>query len=1350
MRDLITLLTTFIVLFTSARSAAGQHILFKNITTDNGLSQVSVNCLYVDENGIIWIGTRDGLNRYDGLNVQTFKLRKGDPNSLFCNTILALAGNGQGAIYLLCNDGVVVFDLRMERFKTIYHGRVNSIYHKDRLYIGVKNQIFRYDSENDLFIPYRQLPRSDDEVSCLHETKQTMWIGTTGNGVYRMEMESGEIVHPILKGNITSIYEDRDGELWIGSWEDGLHHILQNGKIETLSQSSGLSSDFVRACCEDNIGNIWIGTSRGLDRYNKSTKHVMTYSPDRGNSSGMTHYSVWCIVRDMQGSMWLGTYFGGVNYFNPEYEIFNLFQVSETEEDGLSHPIVGKIIEAKNESIWICTEGGGLNHYDMINRRFKWYCSESTPNTLSHNHVKSLYYDETVDVLWIGTHTGGLNKLDLSTGQIEHFRRKPGDSSTLPSDIIRDITKYKDRLVIGTQNGVCLFDPSDGQCTQMFNDSYEGLKIKMVASVLVDRSGLLWVAGTGEGVYCYDFENGFLTNYRHDPKDEGSLSNNNVNSIMEDSAGNLWFATSGCGLDVLRPGCSHFENFDMEKNGLISDCVYDVQESFVSGNLVLSTSLGLSIFDPENGTFRNFGIGNGFPLTAVSENSLCVTRDGDIFLGGMKGMISFKEKDLDFPAQPFRILLTDLYVNGKEVRPSDGSGILDKSLAYTGEIILHPKESAFNIKFAVTNYVEEKKSDFVYRLEGFSKEWTSTRGNHIITYTNLKPGTYRLVIKAENVDETLCSPVTLKIKVLAPFYLSPLAFLIYLFLIGSIAFYIVRTYNARIQLHESLKYEQQHTKDVEALNQAKLRFFTNISHEFRTPLTMIVAQSEELIKVQNFTPVMYNKLLSIYQSSVQLNELITELLDFRKQEQGHMKIKVGPHDLILFIYENYLLFKNYASLKGIVLTFEKNVDALEVWYDQKQMQKVINNLLSNASKHTKEGGTIALGVFLHQESAVIQVKDTGSGIDPKDIDTIFERFYHVRQDDSSEGVTGIGIGLALTKGIVELHHGSISVDSKLGEGSCFTVRLPLGRDAFAADEISEGPDTEMKADNLSLDRSVLPDPEKGGVARKGKIPCVKMLIVEDNPVIREMLVEIFRPYYLVFSAADGQEGQEMVAKRMPDIVVSDIVMPRMSGIELCKSIKKDFDTCHIPVVLLTAKGCLEQSIEGFRIGADDYISKPFNVSLLISRCNNLINSRMLLQEKFTRQPAAHVRMLATNPMDKALLDRATKIIEEHLEDTEFNVITFSREMAMARTKLFSKLKAVTGQTPNDFIRTIRIKKGAAMLRNNPELNVTEISERIGFSSSRYFSKCFKQCYNMSPRAWRNGTDVSVNAGMDTE
>ena len=1348
MQKLIIILI-FILACAAVANVYGQNI------TDDGLSQFSVNSLYVDENGILWIGTREGLNRYNGDDIQTYKLQKNNPNSLFCNTVSRITGNHNGKIYLLCTEGVAEFNLATQKFTTLIQGNINSIYYNDGLFIGKKNEIYRYNEETGNFDLYYQLPDRNLEIVCIHINKDVLWLGTTTNGVYCLNIDKKELTHPIQKGNITSFYQDSEGELWIGSWEEGLHHVKTDGTIEIFEYDAknpySISSNFVRACCEDNLGNIWIGTFNGLNRYDKSTGLFQNHTASDAQSDGLTHSSIWCIVKDNQGTLWLGTYFGGVNYFNPEYEIYTRYKVGDTEKEGLSSPIVGRMTEDKDGNLWICTEGGGVNVYNRKNNTYRWYRHEEGRNSISHNNVKAIYYDRTEEIMWIGTHLGGLNKLDLRTNRFTVYRMKAGDPTTLPSDIVRDIVPYEDKLIIATQNGVCLFNPATGTCEHLFKDTKEGRNIGMVASLYIDKDETLWVSATGEGVYSYRFDTGKLTHYAHNPSIPNTLSNNNVNNIMQDSNGNLWFSTSGSGLDRYRKESNDFENFDMQKDGLSSDCIYEVFESSIQkGDLLLITNQGFSQFDYPQKKFYNYGTENGFPLTAVNENALFVTHDGEVFLGGIQGMISFWEKKLHFTPKSYSIILSRLLVNGKEITAGDDTGILEQSIAYTPEISLKADQSMFSIEYATSNFIPANRNEIVYRLEGFSDEWNHTdRKQTLITYTNLNPGKYTLVIKS---DGDGIEEARLLIRVLPPWYETWWAYLIYTICTVSLLWYLIQNYNSRIKLRESLKYEKKHIEDLEALNQSKLRFFTNISHEFRTPLTLIVGQVETLLQVQTFTPNIYHKILGIYKNSLQLRELITELLDFRKQEQGHMKIKVSRHNLVNFLYENYLLFLEYASSKQINFKFNKQSDDIEVWYDQKQMQKVVNNLLSNALKHTKAEDTISINVSQEDKYVIIEIKDTGTGIAAAEIDKIFDRFYQTERLDSLNTGAGTGIGLALTKGIIELHHGTIRVESEPGKGSRFIITLKSGNQHFTEEQIiRDNTDTniQQQPETIVPTVEILPDSEWKEEDNK-RIEDAKMLIVEDNESIKQMLAGIFETFYQVTTASDGVEALDIIQKDMPSIILSDVVMPRMSGTELCKQIKTDFNTCHIPVVLLTARTAVEHNIEGLKIGADDYITKPFNTNLLISRCNNLVNSRRLLQEKFSKQPQAFAQMLATNPMDKEMLDRAMAIIEQHLDNTDFNVNIFGREMGMARTNLFTKLKAVTGQTPNDFILSIRLKKGAVMLRNNPELNITEISDRIGFSSSRYFSKCFKEIYHVSPLAYRKGEEKEEEGNEETD
>lgn len=1321
----------YIIIFISNATYAQTPVL-NHLTTKEGLSQLSVNCLYVDESGILWIGTRVGLNTYDGKEIRTFKQEKNNPFGLQSNFIQKITGNKNGILYILTTDGICEYNMHNNKFTTLRKGDLGTLYYDSQLYVTEKNVIYTYDKTNKKFNLFYQLPSNISQINAIMSNKDKIWIGTSNNGIYEYNKNNKTICNIIQKGNITQIYKDTKGNIWAGSWDNGLYIITDNKIINYKkgdSPQAPLSSNFVRAICEDNMGNIWIGTVEGIDKYDTKNKMFHRYSAGH-NANNLSHPSVWCIEKDRQGTLWIGTYFGGVNYFNPEYSIYKRYEYSEKKGYGLSNPVVGRMTEDDKGNLWIGTEGGGLNYLDREKGSFTWYMhNDEEPNRISHNNIKSLFYDKNKHIIWIGTHTGGLNKFNLKSKEITHFKANNNDILSLPSNIIRDILPYtNDSLIIATQNGLCIINKENGKCRQLLDKLPE--KIGMVADIEFDNDSNLWIAATGKGVYVYNIKNGKTINYRHYNEEENSISNNNINNITTDREGNIWLSTSGSGLDVYLSKTGKFMNFDKRRNNLLNDCVYQTEESLITGNLLLITPDGFSILDKENKVFHNYNSQNGFPLDAINENAMYIAQDGEIFLGGIHNMVSFHEKDLIKDYKEYNIMPTHLFVNGEEIEPGDKTGILKSALKYTDSIVLSHDQNMISIIYSATNYIPENSEKIIYKLEGFSDKWNDTRNSNSITYTNLDPGEYKLLIKADRGTFSPAPETSLTIIIKAPFYKTPIAYIIYIISVCLLLWYLITVYKGRIRLTESLKLEQQHTKNIREVNQAQLRMFTNISHEFRTPLTLIISQIETLIQNNKFSPQIYSKLSSIYQSCSQLRELISELLDYRKHELGHLTLKVSYTNIVTFIRENYLLFVDYASKKNISIELITSSEEIKLWYDPQQMQKVLNNLLFNAIKHTQEGGNIVISIKGNAEDVNISISDNGEGIAEKDLHKIFDIFYQAESTINNHGEiygTGTGIGLALVKSIVSLHHGKINVNSKPGKGSTFTITLPYGNNTFSENEKADNTETENIEIIQQAETSEAENDEK-----------YNMLVVEDNQQIRQMLKEIFTPFYNVNTVPSADEALITLESNMPDIIITDVMMPGMNGKELCKKIKSTPETCHIPVVLLTAQTAVEQYIEGYQTGADDYITKPFNTQLLISRCNNLVNSRILMQEKFSHQPETTAQILATNKIDKDIIDKAISIIEANISNTDFNMNMFAKEMGMARTNLFTKIKAITGQTPNDFIVNIRLKKGANMLKNNPELNITEIAEKIGFNSSRYFSKCFKDLYHISPLSYRKG------------
>lgn len=1321
-----------LIVFITTSELSARSITFNYLSSDNGLSQFTVYSLYNDENGLIWIGTRNGLNIYDGFGIKVLKHQQADNNSLKGNVVERITGNRRGLIYVLTNEGINSYNVYTSRFSMIasedkYPGIDGMWCTGDDLYFSSENVVYKLSAHKQTIEPFFKMDKKAHIASLLLDKAGNLWIGSTeNNGLIKLSMQKKKPQQILTGVYVRNLYEDSSGNIWACTWEDGVYCIGQQGitnyRANSVSPNGSISDNSVRDCCEDDQGNIWIGTFLGLDKLDRKTNTFTRYAYSE-EAGSLSNSSVYSIIKDHQGSMWVGTYFGGVNYFNPDYEIFTHYKSSSVESEGLSFPVVGAFAEDKNHTIWIATEGGGVNSFNPKTGKFKWYRHTSGKNCISQNNIKTLYYDKRRDVLWIGVHQGGLNRLDIATGRITLYDFQVVDNH--PANTILHIAGYQNRLLLATHSGVFFFDPETGKFEHLLDISSN--------FVFVDSRGILWIASEEMGLYTYNLTTKKLKHYLKNAgkiTDLSSISDNNISYIAEDRHHNIWLATANSGIDLYNPVQDTFENFNSANNGLVSDCVYAISES-QNGQMLVATNQGFSIFDYFNKYFRNYDSSKGFPFTTLNENSLFQASDGLIYLGGIRGMVSFDEKNLNIIPKPYSIIPHRLLVNGKEVKVGDKSAVLSYSLLGTKSITLKSSHSVFSFEFTTTNYIPSNKDELFYRLEGFSNEWINTHGQHTITYTNLPAGDYVLVIRANGINKPYQPEYRLKITVMPPFYKSIWAYIVYVVLITSLLYYLIKTYKSWFRMQESLKYEQQHIKDVEELNQSKLRFFTNISHEFRTPLTIIIGQIEMLLQLQIFTPSVYNRVLNIYKNSFQLKELINELLDFRKQEMGHMKIRVSNQNVVEFLYENYLLYVQYAATRRIKFDFEKEVDEIMLWYDSRQMQKVINNLLSNAFKFTPEGGQITMLVKQVDENVIIQVKDSGIGLSANDINQIFNRFYQVDSNPISEGT---GIGLALSKGIVELHHGTIEAAGTPGEGAIFTITLRTGNSHFSAEDIESDDAAE---NSIHLIEPTLPvEYNPCDNASIERIRGTRMLIVEDNKDMREMLSSIFESYYEVNLATNGEEGLSMARELMPDIILSDIVMPRMTGTELCRQIKTDFETCHIPVVLLTSRTAVEHKLEGLHIGADDYITKPFNVNLLVLRCNNLVNSRLVLHEKYSKLPQAKVQMLANNPMDKDLLDRTVAIIERNLDNSELSLNDLIRELYISRTTFFQKIKSITGQSPSDFIQNYRLKKAAYLLRTDFTKNISEIADITGFSSPRFFGRCFKEVYHISPLLYR--------------
>jgi len=1313
----------YLIVLVAPIATVAQHLSFRHFSIADGLSHTYVNELYQDQTGFIWIGTYTGLNCYNGLNIVNFKHFENTFNKTNSVYVRSICGNDKDRIFIAYEEVLAEYRVDENKFSILMElNKIRTLFYREKLYVGYGNNILTYDertTEKELLYTF---PTHIEIHKLFSDSKNRIWIGTD-HGLYRWDPGTTGPKRILETGTFSSLYEDTKGNIWIGSWQQGLF-LYRNDEVKQFVHAFGnpnsLSSNFVRCIQEDDTGNFWVGTYNGLNKLDAESERIERIY-ESGQPEGLSNSSIWCMLKDHQGTLWMGTYFGGINYFNPAHEVFTHYRPAAEESEGLSSNVVGRTVIDKRNNLWICTEGGGLNRYDPKTGKYKWYKADpSHANKVSSDGVKSIYYDEQDDLLWIGTHMGGLNRLDLKTDRFTYFRSSEEADAVLPHDNILDIIPYKDNLLLATHKGISVFSKKTGASNQLFNRFQKEMPRQMVTDLFLDKDTVLWFAVPGVGVYAYFFDTNTLNLFQYSPYKKNTICSNHINNIYQDSEGYIWFSSAESGLDRYNPGTGEVTNYNASISSLMDDCVYGVAESPLTHELYIATRAGLMRFSKAKNEFRDCHI----PQKVVNENALYIDRHATIYIGGLNGLVSFAEKDLVNDTATYHIIPVELKVDNQTIAAGDGTGILQQPLADASRIAFRCNLS-FSISYATDDYLSPVHDNIVYKLEGFSDEWSQADGHNVISYTNLSPGTYTLIIKGQAGDRTTLAARQLEIRILPPFYRTTSAYLLYGALLGTLLYFGIKYYKNRVRLVESLKYEKKRNKDVEELNRLKLDFFTNISHELRTPLTIINGQVEMMLKRKELTLKNESNVRSIQQVGNQMHQLLNDLLDFRKQENKMLKLHVRKYNVVDFIHEIQLLYAEYAVSRGIDFTLSPGTADIDLWFDAKQLQKVINNVLSNAFKHTPDGGVISMGIHDTGSGVVLDIEDNGKGIDAEDINSIFDNFYQA-QDASS----GTGIGLALVKNIIELHHGHIAVESEPGMGAKFTITLPKGNSHFHESEIDtagEQPD--------ALSAVVLP--EEIDYRKAAFIPYdTTVLIVEDNDALRKMLEDIFAPIYVVLSASNGEKGLELAMKEKPDIIISDVLMPKLSGIDLCRAIKDNFDTCHIPVILLTARSADEHTVEGLHSGADDYIIKPFNVNILVNKCNGLINNRISLKEKFSKEPRSDARILATNKLDKDFIDKVTAVIDANIANVDFNIDDFVPEIGIARTNIYSKIKVITGLTPNKLILTIRLKKASELLVSRPELTTSEIAYMVGFSSLKYFSKCFKDTYHIIPSAFR--------------
>ena len=1313
---------------------------FRQIGLSDGLTQPSVMAIHQDQLGRMWFGTREGINMYDGNQITTFKGWSGAPeesSSIWLgNDVASIVDDKFGNIFFLIDKDIIRLDIRTEKFNRLSNDKKVSVltsFEGDIWYMKY-DSLFCYHAEQEesAFMLKTNITSS---INCLTLLSDRICIGTR-NGVLSIDRASMDETH-ILKGmDIYQIFESSQKELWLGTRMHGLYRMKDKGEAVPVPYAPnsplGISSWQIRNFVEDGEHNIWFGTFDGLQKYDaKSGEYSLIQIPK--DAGGLNHPSIFSLYKDVQGTIWIGSYFGGVNYFTPKQESFVHYDYDHNALKGLYYSYIGDIIVDKDEHIWLCTDGGGICCIDKKWNIIHQFTADGK-NSLPHNNVKSISYDEKNDCLYIGTYLGGLSRYDMRTGQFHNYLDKNGGDGKAPNEVVYHVKMWKDQLFVSARNGVFRLDTQ----TQQFHKL--PLPTAYYESFDIDSEGYIYLSAWN-AILLGHLDT--LEKTVHIPLSEKAW----ITSIQATDDG-AYVSTLGTGLFFYDKHSEKMHCYTKGNHQLPSNYCYNTTKT-QTGNILITTDKGITYYSPKNGLFTTIDLMENFPSAYIMDGcGIFASWQNKIFVGDTKGVTAFYEDEFhkvntfhDTPDPYF----TKLWINNQVIVPGDESGVLAQALPYTTELNLAYQQNNLIFRFALSDYEQLlSQKRFQYKLDGFDKKWIHTDQPEV-HYTNLDPGTYTLrvatVVNNEKGELLKGREISIKLNISSPWYATWWAWILYVTAFMGCLYYFVSSRIAKRTLALSLEKERFEKQQIEQLNQEKLVFFTNVSHEFRTPLTLIISHVDILLQKTSLNASIYNQILRIRKNAQYMTNLISELLEFRRLEQNYKVLQIAEQDIVSFLKEIYFSFTEYAHSRNISYDFHLSDAPIQCWFDAKLLEKVFFNLISNAFKYTADNGTIILSGKVVGEEIEISISDTGTGIAAHEVPQIFKRFFQANNQKADEhSSSGTGIGLALSKTIVEKHHGSISVESELSKGSVFTVRLPRTVSAFQNDQNVQFSSQVKEKSIVPGSLTALPDAESYSAdsadMKDAKEDPRTILLVEDNEELLQILQELFLPFYEVISATNGEEGLKQVYEHKVDLIISDIMMPKMSGTEMCLQIKNNIDYCHIPIILLTALNSTDQNIEGLNRGADDYITKPFHAQLLLARVNNLIRNRLLMQHQLEKKPISEIDLTSINLLDKDLLKRTSQIIEKHIDNTDFDIPVLCKELGIGRSLLYTKFKALTGMTPNNFILNFRLKYAATLLQKYPEIPIAEVSDRSGFSSPIYFSQCFKKQFGITPASYK--------------
>ncbi len=1325
---------TFILLSKTFSFAKCQpeKLNFENFTIENGLSNNLVQVIHQDKKGWMWFGTYQGLNRFDGYKFTVFEKNVADSLSLGKALIRCIFEDKEGRLWVGTEKkGLYIFNRNLDKFRALLNAdnrfnlqerSINAI-NEDLLgclWIGTDTGLCQIDATGKILKIFRHAENNPHSITDnVIKTIQIdqfgkFWVGTS-MGLDIVDPKTGQIINlnrsiPYLNDEISTIFINSDTKIWAGTYKNGIVIIDPlTFKIEhVIIDPSNERSNTIRTIVKDN-DNFWIGTRGGLYIYNRKTNKFLHFKHDGRESGSLIHNSVLNIYKDAKGDFWIATR-GGISYVVKEKQVFQCYKELPNDRHYMNNGETYAFWIDSSEKLWIGTETGGVNVFDRNNKTFSYIERDHSSNSLSSNCIKALMGDDKGN-LWIGTFLGGINILNLTTRHISYYQNQPENSFSISSNKIWALlTDSRKNIWIGTERGLDKFDPK----TNSFIHYNNVISNQAVIWINEDSKHDLWV-GTNDNLIIYNPETQKIKRFKE-----------RTRMMFEDKSGRFWVTTIDKGLALFDKDKGIIKNYDQNK-GIANNEAYCILEDN-NGYLWISTINGLSRFDPAKETFRNFDKRDGLENDQFRYRACYKSPKGELIFGGLTGFNIFNPNDIKDNEYESPIVLTDFKIFNKHVQVGeDKKSVLQKSISETQTITLLYNQNSITLEFALLNYAKSAKNKFAYQLAGFEKDWNEADYNRTATYTNINPGEYTFFVKASNGDNIWNkNTLMLEIKILPPYWKTLWFKFLVLFTILTLAYLLFKFILNRNHLKHELIYERERAKKLHELDMMKVSFYTNVSHEIRTPLTLITAPLEKMLNTSIPVDEMRSYLTIMNHNAQKLLRLINQLLDFRKSETGNLKLELTRGDIVFYLKDIVYSFSQLAMEKNIKFEFESKQNDIFTLFDADKFEKIISNLLSNAIKFTPDGGYVKVSLSLEIEDNSIKdnvepekfieivVRDSGEGIPETDLNKIFNRFF---QSENAKNQTGTGIGLALTKELVKLHNGKIFVESNIGRGTTFKVNLP-----FYSDMDKE---TLLKKNEIA-DNSVTADITQNEEFISSKI----LLVVEDNAELRYFIRTHFEPDIKVIEATNGKEGLNLAFKYLPDIIISDILMPVMDGKEFCKILKKDERTSHIPIIMLTALSAQINKLEGILAGAEDYITKPFDIILLKTKVENLLLMRNMLREKYSGEMILKPKDIVIENPEQKFLNKMIDIIEKNMSDCEFDVDKLSLEVGISRTQLYRKMSALTDMGVREFIRSIRLKRATQLLVEG-KMAVSDVAIAVGFKDISHFRKSFRQEFGIS-------------------